>query len=163
MLADMTNDWASLSIISTPSIAAMMESGGVIKLSANRSDTEMIVSAEMADCASAEEELTLALSTDTSAKIPPSPSLSTIMMNWMYLMLTISVRVQKINEATPSTATSPRGQPGRMDGFVHGIHRTGADIAENDTDRCEGHSHGGRRFSVLLVHTSRPTRTDLII
>ena len=56
--------------------------------------------------------MTSPLSADASAKIPPSPSWSTIMMNRMYLMLTISVRVQKISEATPSTASPPGGSPG---------------------------------------------------
>ena len=66
----------------------------------------------MAAWPNAEDELTRALSTEQSAKIPPSPSLSTSVMNMMYLMLTMSVSVQKINEATPNTVTCPSGSPG---------------------------------------------------
>ena len=48
----------------------------------------------------------------------------------------------------------------RMQRFAHGIERTGADVAENNADRCEGQFDGGLRrpvgLIVLLFHGPRP-------
>src|SRR5438128_11902110 len=80
---------------------------------------------------------------DSSARIPPSPSLSARRTRTTYLSDTIIISAQKISETMPSTSEAvgsawPVGP--KRDG--QRIERARADIAEHDPDRGEREESG---------------------
>src|SRR5215467_10844149 len=80
---------------------------------------------------------------DNSARIPPSPSLSARRTRTTYLSDTIAISAQKMREMIPRTSTVGRGRMAsgaQRDG--KGIERARPDIAEHDADRSEREEPG---------------------
>ncbi len=92
----------------SPSTALSTEIAGVISASQKKnavpasasptSHVDQLCAATRCRCASA-----------NSARIPPSPWLSARIITLTYLMVTESIRLQKISDSTPSTAAGSKG------------------------------------------------------
>jgi len=97
--------WTTLS----PSTADSTEIAGVIMLSPKNSDAPKIPSAASASLVRRPPRTPRRRISVISARMPPSPSLSARITSSTYLIVTMIVTDQKINEITPYTLSSVAG------------------------------------------------------
>ena len=82
----------------------------------------------------------------SSDRLPPSPRLSARMMIATYFTETRIVMVQNTSESTPSTVAGDRDRMMAGEGFLEGVERTRADIAEHDAD---GRNHQSSQLTAF--------------
>jgi len=100
-----SDGWTTLS----PSTADSTEIAGVIMLSPKNSDAPKIPNAASASLVRRPPRTPRRRISVISARMPPSPSLSARITSSTYLIVTMIVTDQKINEMTPYTLSSVAG------------------------------------------------------
>ena len=87
-----------------------------------------------------------------SARMPPSPSLSTRIATVTYLRLVIAISVQMMQRQHPENL-SRSGPPAQFEHRLEGVERAGADVAEYDPERREPQCReAARRLPAVRVH-----------
>ena len=95
----------------------------------------------------------------SSARIPPSPSLSARMMKKMYLTVTTIVSAHTISESTPKTfsgvgGTAATRRPAGIDAeaLLHRVERARPDVAVDDAERREREQRESLSRRIRLEH-----------